>query len=81
MVFTSAEGEKFAGNFDHVCEGNYEIFVDNTTVKYGNDSSIDYAKAGYQVGAQHSRSVLLPTIKPSTLYLSILLACVMPDFR
>jgi hypothetical protein len=33
MVFTSQEPAKFSGNFDHVCEGNYELFVDNTTVR------------------------------------------------
>ena len=31
-----------------VCEGNWEIYIDNTTALFGNDSSVDPAKAGYQ---------------------------------
>ena len=32
MVFSTAQPTHFAGNFDHVCEGNYEFFLDNETV-------------------------------------------------
>ena len=47
LAFTAFDGTKFQGAFDHVCEGNYEMYFDNTTVAYGNDSSTDYVKAGY----------------------------------
>ena len=57
MVFTTNDSSKFSGNFNHVCEGNYEFFLDNKTVLYGNDSSIDYQKAGYQT-SEHVIAVL-----------------------
>ena len=44
MVFTTNDSSKFAGNFNHVCEGNYEIFFDNATRAFGNDSSVDWVR-------------------------------------
>ena len=44
------------GTFEHVCEGNWEIFMDNTTQLFGNDSSTNIAAAGYQA----SNHVVVP---------------------
>jgi hypothetical protein len=49
MVFTAtAAPPVFAGDFNYVCEGNWEFFLDNATALRGNDSSVDIAQAGYQ---------------------------------
>lgn len=52
LAFTAKDASKFPGAFDHVCEGNYEMYFDNTTIAYGNDSATDYVAAGYQTSAQ-----------------------------
>eukprot|EP01079_Euglenida_sp_SAG-EU17-18_P003910 gene3910-4283_t len=57
LAFTGKDGTKFDGAFNHVCEGNYELFFDNTTAAYGNDSSVDYRKEGYQT-SDHVVAVL-----------------------
>jgi len=38
----------FGGTMTHVCEGNWELYLDNTTALRGNDSRTDVAAAGYQ---------------------------------
>jgi hypothetical protein len=48
LTFTGMDGSKFAGTFEHVCEGNYELYFDNSTALMGNDSAVDYANSGYQ---------------------------------
>eukprot|EP00658_Telonema_sp_P-2_P065066 TRINITY_DN54409_c0_g1_i2.p1 TRINITY_DN54409_c0_g1~~TRINITY_DN54409_c0_g1_i2.p1 ORF type:complete len:354 (+),score=62.71 TRINITY_DN54409_c0_g1_i2:106-1167(+) len=57
LAFTGELGTKFGGNFDHVCEGNYELFYDNITRLHGNDTTVDYRKAGYQT-SDHVIAVL-----------------------
>lgn len=42
MVFVGKDPTRFNKNFNHVCEGNYEMFFDNTTRVFGNDSSVPY---------------------------------------
>ena len=39
---------QFPGTMEHVCEGNWELYIDNTTELYGNDSTVDPARVGYQ---------------------------------
>ena len=36
------------GTFEHICEGNWEIYMDNTTQLFGNDTVVNIAQAGYQ---------------------------------
>ena len=36
------------GTFEHICEGNWELYIDNTTQLYGNNTSVDIAVKGYQ---------------------------------
>lgn len=47
----------FPGNFDHVCEGNWEFFFDNTTRAFGNDTAVNPASAGFAV-SEHVLAVL-----------------------
>ena len=49
MVFTAdAAPPVFAGDFNYVCEGNWEFFLDNATALRGNDSLVDVARVGHQ---------------------------------
>ena len=66
MVFTSTEPTKFSGNFDHVCEGNFELFLDNATALLGNNSANDYVSDGYQTSPYKTLS-LLPPSRPEPL--------------
>jgi len=53
FVFRSTDPGKFGWPYNpsvtHFCEGNWEFYLDNGTQRlYGNDSSTDVARAGYQ---------------------------------
>jgi hypothetical protein len=69
MVFTTNDSSKFAGNFNHVCEGNYEIFFDNATRAFGNDSSVDWVRWGVRRNA--FRSLNSDHLKEDELHPSI----------
>lgn len=57
LAFSGRDGQKFGGTFEHVCEGNYELFFDNATRRFGNDSAVDYRSAGYQT-SEHVLAIL-----------------------